>query len=108
MSSDRRLPAERPDSHFLNSTRRVAADSLLFGCEKMTSSTARIAVKLHKNVTLVRTTEPVLAEELLARKTLARWVVGRLSDTVLLVQPDEADVVIEELRRMGHTPRVVR
>ena len=42
----------------------------------MTSSTARIGVKLHKNVTLVRTTEPVLAEELLARKTLARWVRG--------------------------------
>jgi hypothetical protein len=50
----------------------------------------------------------VLAEELLARKTLARWVVGRLSDTVLLVLPDEADAVIEELRRMGQTPRVVR
>jgi hypothetical protein len=74
----------------------------------MTSSRARIAVKLHKNVTLVRTTEPVLAAELLARKTLARWVVGRLSDTVLLVLPDEADAVIEELRRMGQTPRVVR
>ena len=74
----------------------------------MTSRLLASAVKLHKNVTLIRTTEPVLAEELLARKTLARWVVGRLSDTVLLVQPDEADAVIEELRRMGHTPRVVR
>ena len=46
--------------------------------------------------------------QVVARKTLSRWVVGRLSETVLLVQPDEADVVIEELRRMGHTPRVVR
>ena len=52
--------------------------------------------------------EPVLAEELLARKSLARWVLGRLSETVLLVRPDEADAVIEELRRIGHTPRVVR
>ena len=58
-------------------------------------------------MTLIRTTEPVLAEELLARKTLARWVVGRLSETVLLVQPDESEAVIEELRRMGHTPRIV-
>jgi hypothetical protein len=74
----------------------------------MTSSTARIPVKLHKNVALIRTTEPVLTEELFARKTLARWVVGRLSDTVLLVQSDEPDAVIEELRRLGHTPRVVR
>jgi hypothetical protein len=74
----------------------------------MTHSTARIAVKMHRNVTLIRTTEPVLADEVLARKTLSRWIVGRLSETVLLVQPDEADAVIEELRRMGHTPRVVR
>ena len=75
---------------------------------KMASSAPRIPVKLHKNVTLIRTTEAVLTEELLARKTLARWVVGRLSDTALLIQPDEPDTVIEELRRLGHTPRVVR
>ena len=33
----------------------------------MTSSNARVSVKLHKNVTLVRTTDPVLVEELLAQ-----------------------------------------
>jgi hypothetical protein len=71
-------------------------------------TTARTPVKLHKNVTLLRTSEPMLAEELLARKTLSRWVLGRLSETVLLVQPEQTDAVIEELRRMGHTPRVVR
>jgi hypothetical protein len=74
----------------------------------MTRSTARIPIRLHKNVTLVCTVEPVLAEELMARKSLARWVLGRLSETVLLVQPDESDAVIDELRKMGHTPRVVR
>jgi hypothetical protein len=75
---------------------------------KMTRPSTRIPVKLHKSVTLIRTAEPVLAEELLARKSLARWVLGRLSDTVLLVQPDETDAVIDELRKMGHTPRLVR
>jgi hypothetical protein len=74
----------------------------------MTRPITRIPVKLHKSVTLIRTSEPVLAEELLARKSLARWVLGRLSETVLLVQPDETDAVIEELRKMGHTPRLVR
>jgi hypothetical protein len=73
----------------------------------MTRPHGRIPVKLHRSVTLIRTAEPVLAEELLARKSLARWVLGRLSDTVLLVQPDESDAVIDELRKMGHTPRVV-
>ena len=68
----------------------------------------RIPVKLHKHVTLIRTAEPLLTEELLARKNLARLLAGRLSETVLLVRPEEEDAVLEELRRMGHTPRVVR
>ncbi len=68
----------------------------------------RIPVKLHKAVALIRTADPILAEELLARKTLARLVAGRLSDTVLLVRPEEEDAILDELRRMGHTPRVVR
>ena len=42
----------------------------------MSRAPSRIPVKLHKNVTLIRTAEPVLAEELLARKTLARLVLG--------------------------------
>lgn len=69
---------------------------------------ARIPVKLHKNVSLIRTSEPLVAEELLARKALARLVAGRLSETVLLVRPEDEDALLEELRRMGHTPRVVR
>ncbi len=68
----------------------------------------RIPVKLHRQVSLIRTADPVLTEELLARKTLARLVVGRLSDTVLLVHAEEEDAILDELRRMGQTPRVVR
>ncbi len=69
---------------------------------------ARIPVKLHKQVALIRTADPILAEELLARKTLTRLIAGRLSETVLLVRAEEEDAVLDELRRMGHTPRVVR
>jgi hypothetical protein len=74
----------------------------------MTRANARTPVKLHKNVTLIRTSEPVIAEELLARKSLGRLILARLSDTVLLVKPDEADAAVDELRKMGHTPRVAR
>ena len=59
-------------------------------------------------MTLIRTADPILAEELLARKTLAKLVAGRLSETVLLVRAEEEDAILDELRRMGHTPRVVR
>jgi hypothetical protein len=59
-------------------------------------------------VSLIQTADPLLAEELLARKNLARMIVGRLSETALLVRPESEDLVVDELRRMGHTPRVVR
>ncbi len=74
----------------------------------MSSPAARIPVKLHRQVSLIRTAEPILAEELLARKTLSKLIAGRLSETVLLVRPESEDEVLDELRRMGHTPRVVR
>lgn len=74
----------------------------------MASPATRIPVKLHKQVSLVRTSDPLVAEELMARKALARMVLGRLSETVLLVRREEEENLLEELRRMGHTPRVVR
>lgn len=74
----------------------------------MTRPPSRFPVKLHRNVALIRTAEPVLAEELLARKPLARLVLARLADNFLLIRPEATDDAIEELRRMGHTPRVIR
>ena len=64
----------------------------------------RIPVKLHRRVCLVQTEDAVLAEELLARKKLAQDIVGRLTDTVLLVRPGRVETVVQELQRMGHTP----
>ena len=43
-----------------------------------------------------------------SRKALAKLIVGRLSETVLLVHAEEEDAILDELRRMGQTPRVVR
>jgi hypothetical protein len=74
----------------------------------MTPPPGRTPEKLHKQVALLRTSEPLVTEELLARKGITRLIAGRLSDTVLLVRPDDEEALLEELRRMGHTPRVVR
>ena len=73
----------------------------------MNNPTARLPAKLHRRVCLVLTEDAVLAEELLARKKLATEVAGRLSDKVLLVRPGRLDAVLDELRKMGHTPQVV-
>ena len=68
---------------------------------------ARIPVKLHKNVALIQTEDAVLAEELLAHKKLATDIVGRLSDRILLIRAGRVEAVVQELRRMGHTPQVL-
>ena len=68
---------------------------------------ARIPVKVHRNVSLVRVADPLLADELLARPKLGRLIVGRLSSDLLLVSPGKAMEVVEELKKMGHTPQVV-
>ncbi len=74
----------------------------------MTSNqSGRISAKLHRRVCLVHTEDAVLAEELLARRRLADDIVGRLTDQVLLIRPGRVQTVVEELQRMGHTPRVV-
>ncbi|HSQ57647.1 MAG TPA: hypothetical protein VLM40_18135 [Gemmata sp.] len=73
----------------------------------MLPSTARLSAKLHRRVCLVLTEDVVLAEELLARKKLSMEVAGRLSEKVLLIRPGRVDAVLEELRKMGHTPQVV-
>jgi hypothetical protein len=68
---------------------------------------ARIPVKLHRRVCLIQTEDAVLAEELLARRKMAQDIVGRLTERVLLVRPGRVEAVVEELRKMGHTPQVV-
>ncbi len=73
----------------------------------MNNPTARLPAKLHRRVCLVLTEDAVLAEELLARKKLASEVAGRLSEKVLLIRPGRLDAVLDELRKMGHTPQVV-
>jgi len=68
---------------------------------------ARIAAKLHRRVSLIRTEDAILAEEILARKQLADDLAGRIGDCVLLIKPGRAEAVIAELKTMGHTPQVL-
>jgi hypothetical protein len=67
---------------------------------------ARIPVKLHRRVCLIETEDAVLAEEILANKRLAQDIVGRLAERALLIRPGRVEAVVQELRKMGHTPSV--
>ncbi len=68
---------------------------------------AKIPVKVHRNISLVKTSESLLADELLARPKLGRIVVGRLTGDLLLVRSDKVSEAVDELRKMGQTPQVV-
>jgi hypothetical protein len=69
---------------------------------------ARIPVKLHRHVSLIISNDAHLAEELLARKKLAGLLAGRLTGQVVLVRPGQEAAVIEELRKIGQAPQVIR
>lgn len=69
--------------------------------------TLRLPAKLHRRVCLILTEDAVLAEEVLSRKKLSSEVAGRLSERVLLIRPGRVEAVLDELRRMGHTPQVI-
>jgi hypothetical protein len=69
--------------------------------------TGRLNAKLHRRVCFILVDDAFLAEELLARKKLAAEVAGRLSDKVLLIRPGRVNLVLEELKKMGHTPQVI-
>ena len=71
------------------------------------SNGTRLPVKIHRRVSLVLAEDAPLAEEILARRKLGQDVVGRLSDRVLLLRPGRVEAVVEELKRMGQTPRVI-
>ncbi|MDE2507893.1 MAG: hypothetical protein KGM43_11830 [Planctomycetota bacterium] len=74
----------------------------------MTPPRSRIPVKLHKNVSLLVVADEFVAREILARKSLSRMVIGQVSPTALLVETEEEESLVEELKRLGHAPRVVR
>ena len=68
----------------------------------------RIPVRLHRGVSLIKTGDYHLAEELLARKKLASLLAGRLTEQVLLIRPGQEAAVVEELRKIGQAPQVIR
>ncbi len=68
---------------------------------------AKIPVKVHRNVALVRTTDETLSHELLSRPKLSRLIVGQIREDVLLVVPEKVDELVAELKKIGHTPRIV-
>lgn len=63
--------------------------------------------ELFANVALVECADRATLEEALG-VGLDRYVVARLSDTVVMVDQERLDGVLKLLRRQGQTPKVTR
>ena len=70
------------------------------------SSGGRLVVKVHRRVPLVVAEDPLIIAEIVARKKAAAEIAGRLNEGVLVIRQGRAEALVEELRQMGHTPRV--
>jgi hypothetical protein len=62
----------------------------------------------HEGVAVLEVAERVQLVELAANPKIRRCLLGRLSDTVALIDPGEADALTRVLRAHGETPKLVK
>ena len=62
--------------------------------------------EVHVNASLLEVSEPAQLAELAADGKIRRFLLGRVSDTVALVDPGCAKQVEEALLAAGHTPKI--
>lgn len=64
--------------------------------------------ELHEHAAVLEAGEPAQLIELASQPKIRRFLLARLSDTVALVDPGQADALAKVLLAQGHTPRVVK
>jgi len=62
--------------------------------------------ELHVHAAVLETADPAQLMELAADGKIRRFLLGRLSDTVALVDPGRADELERALLASGHTPKI--
>ena len=60
----------------------------------------------HEPVAVVEVAGPAQLLELAADPKVRRYLLGRLTDTIALVDPGQEAALLKALRAGGHTPRV--
>ena len=63
---------------------------------------------VHDNVPIIEVADKVALDALLVDTVAARYILTRLSDRVAVVAPGKFDVLLARLRKLGHTPKVLR
>ena len=62
--------------------------------------------EVHRNVAVLEVADAARMVEFAADPKVRRHLLGRLSDTVALVDPGQEDALAKSLLALGHTPRV--
>ena len=63
--------------------------------------------ELHLNATVLEVDEAAQLAELAADGKIRRFLLGRLSDTVALVDPGSGKALEDALLATGHTPKII-
>jgi len=61
----------------------------------------------YRNVAILEVTDAARLVELAADSKIRRFLLGRLSDTIALIDPGQEDACVKALLAGGHTPKVV-
>jgi len=62
--------------------------------------------EIHRNIAVLEVTDAARMIEFAADPKVRRYLLGRLSDTVALVDPGQEDALTKTLLTLGHTPKV--
>ena len=64
--------------------------------------------EIHLKAAVLETGDAALLIELAMDTKLRRYLLGRLSETVALIDPDKVEVFEQALRTGGHTPKITK
>ena len=73
----------------------------------MSNDRGRSPVRLHENISLLQMEDRVSLDMVMADATAAKYLLTRLSETIVVVAPGQFDALLKRLVRLGHTPKVL-
>jgi hypothetical protein len=65
-------------------------------------------VEAHLQAAVLEVSDPAQLLELASDSGLRAFLLCRLAPNVALIDPEQAEALVEALRRRGHTPKVAR
>jgi hypothetical protein len=62
---------------------------------------------VHTHLPLIETADKSLLDMFFADPATRPFLTARLSDTVAVIQPDKFDVLLNRMKKLGHTPKIL-